>query len=532
MSSHQKTDSNDMAARGSKRSRSEVEMQAGATVVAGGEAKRGRPRSDFATAGSAPAPPPTVHASSFPKPLDESLTLASPMLGGTHYHNNAPTGSMLESSQFGYANRNDASPLWADTSHYLSATPRTEAHFNVPPPVPNTSTNALFPLTTFEGYNRGLGVTASQLPRLSSHQLGAVNLSQNNDYTGNLGYIADLTVLQQNALPNNPSLLVWPMTAFAGANRTVPSNPFYSHEGATHVPPYPMSFLPLAMPRVSEPLPQHASLSRAFALPNVRPPRHAHAASAIRGLWTPSAEQIAPASVLRTEWHNSNLSGLHHPPRSTLGFESLTANNDTRSIMESAMVQPTQEGGAAYRQGAPVIAPSLGPASFASTFATSTALDVATTKPHLYLPKTLAHPKDELLLSGHQVLLRQQIEVFEATEQDSKTTFRGRNRRIQVGQVGIRCRHCKHVPSFQRQPGSMYFPCSTTGIYQASQNMSSTHLQCGLCHTMPEALRQQFAELIPTKMTGSMAGRPYWTNCAIEMGLVDTEDGIRFCPKE
>jgi hypothetical protein len=45
-----------------------------------------------------------------------------------------------------------------------------------------------------------------------------------------------------------------------------------------------------------------------------------------------------------------------------------------------------------------------------------------------------------------------------------------------------------------------------------------------------ERLRQQFAQLIPSKVTGSLVGRPYWTQSAREMGLVDTEDGIRFVP--
>jgi hypothetical protein len=144
------------------------------------------------------------------------------------------------------------------------------------------------------------------------------------------------------------------------------------------------------------------------------------------------------------------------------------------------------------------------------------------------LPKTLAHPDDELFLSSHQVLLRHQIEVFQATDEDTKLPARGRRKGVQVGQVGIRCRHCKSVAASKRQRGSMYFPHSTMGIYQAAQNMSSTHLQCGLCIVMPEQLRQQFATLLPSKTTGSLKGRPYWAKSAQDMGLVDTEDGIRF----
>jgi hypothetical protein len=144
------------------------------------------------------------------------------------------------------------------------------------------------------------------------------------------------------------------------------------------------------------------------------------------------------------------------------------------------------------------------------------------------LPKLLAHPDDDQVLNSHQVLLRQQIEVFQATEEEAAAHVRGRSKRIRIGQMGIRCRHCKHVPPAHRQGGAVYFPLSTMGIYQASQNLSTTHLQCGLCREMPEALRQQFAELIPSKVNASMVGRRYWSECAQKMGLVDTDDGIRF----
>jgi hypothetical protein len=144
------------------------------------------------------------------------------------------------------------------------------------------------------------------------------------------------------------------------------------------------------------------------------------------------------------------------------------------------------------------------------------------------LSKLLAHPNDDQVLNSHQVLLRQQIEVFQATKEEATTHVRGRSKRIRIGQVGIRCRHCKLVSPSQRQGGAVYFPISTMGIYQASQNLSTAHLQCGLCREMPESLRQQFAELIPSKVNASKVGRRYWSECAQNMGLVDTDEGIRF----
>jgi len=144
------------------------------------------------------------------------------------------------------------------------------------------------------------------------------------------------------------------------------------------------------------------------------------------------------------------------------------------------------------------------------------------------LPAILARPEDEFKLSSHQLLLRHQIEAFPAAEEDVSTHTRGRNKPILLGQVGIRCRHCAHLPVTCRQKGSTYFPASLLGLYQAAQNMSTTHMQCGLCREMPNLIKHQFAHLISTKVASSGAGRPYWAESAKKLGLVDTEGGIRF----
>jgi hypothetical protein len=144
------------------------------------------------------------------------------------------------------------------------------------------------------------------------------------------------------------------------------------------------------------------------------------------------------------------------------------------------------------------------------------------------LPCILAQPEDNLKLSEHQVQLRHQIEAFQATDDDISTHTRGRNKPIVLGQVGIRCRHCSHMPVCRRKKGSTYFPATLLGLYQAAQNMSTTHMQCGLCTEMPEAIKIQFTSLLTSKVASSGAGRPYWAQSAKKLGLVDTEDGI-FC---
>ena len=149
----------------------------------------------------------------------------------------------------------------------------------------------------------------------------------------------------------------------------------------------------------------------------------------------------------------------------------------------------------------------------------------------LSLPISLARSIDVVKMSEHQYFLRQQIEVFQANEEDVSTHIRGRNKPVSLGQVGIRCRHCAHLPVMRRQKGSTYYPANILGIYQAAQNMSTTHIQCGLCSEIPASVKMQFARILmeKTQSSHSGAGRPYWASSATQLGLVDTEDaGIRF----
>lgn len=79
-----------------------------------------------------------------------------------------------------------------------------------------------------------------------------------------------------------------------------------------------------------------------------------------------------------------------------------------------------------------------------------------------------------------------------------------------------------------RQKGGVYFPATLLGLYQAAQNMSATHMQCGLCNDMPYAIKNMFAVLMSTKSSSSGTGRHYWAQMAKKIGLIDTDEGIRF----
>jgi hypothetical protein len=151
-------------------------------------------------------------------------------------------------------------------------------------------------------------------------------------------------------------------------------------------------------------------------------------------------------------------------------------------------------------------------------------------QPHVSyaLPAALSCSTNGVLLSKFQIFLRQHIEAFGATHQDVTSRTRRRHQKVLLHQVGVRCRHCAHTLSPISVTRAVYFPLTTMGFYQASQNMCTTHLQCGLCPEMPESIKTEFAQLIGTKTAASSSagGRAYLGRCAQEMGLVDTEHGV------
>jgi hypothetical protein len=83
-------------------------------------------------------------------------------------------------------------------------------------------------------------------------------------------------------------------------------------------------------------------------------------------------------------------------------------------------------------------------------------------------PVLLYSPKDKNRLTDYQILVRKQIELFEAVQEDVDTTPQGRVRRVVLGQVGIRCRHCASLPPRDRKRGAFYYPSKLNVVYQVS----------------------------------------------------------------
>jgi hypothetical protein len=144
--------------------------------------------------------------------------------------------------------------------------------------------------------------------------------------------------------------------------------------------------------------------------------------------------------------------------------------------------------------------------------------------------KILFMPCDAHKLSDYQCLVRKQIEVFEATQDDIEAIAQGRNRPIVLGQVGIRCIHCSKIPPRQRTKGATYYPTKLVGLYQAAQNMASWHF-CECCPLISDALRLEFIVLRERKSTAG-GGKHYWGDAVRALGVVEDGDILRFAKSE
>jgi hypothetical protein len=144
------------------------------------------------------------------------------------------------------------------------------------------------------------------------------------------------------------------------------------------------------------------------------------------------------------------------------------------------------------------------------------------------LPMSLALPYDANRLSPVQILLREQIEIFAASEDDLMAYVRGRNKPITLKQVGIRCKHCANLPLKHRKRGSVYFPFSLLDIYQAAQNIASSHFFQDNCSEISVEIKSKLLRSNLRWKSAPGLGKQYWAISAGAQGLFDTDQGIRF----
>lgn len=135
----------------------------------------------------------------------------------------------------------------------------------------------------------------------------------------------------------------------------------------------------------------------------------------------------------------------------------------------------------------------------------------------------LATDEDPNWLSEFLCFVRSDIiEVFRASEDDVKC--RNNTKKVNLGQVGIRCRFCAHVPSATRTRRSSSFPFTLSRIYQSLTMMLRDHF--GFCPCMPDPIKERFLRLKGKTPQGASGSNQFWESSARKLGLEDSELGI------
>jgi len=143
----------------------------------------------------------------------------------------------------------------------------------------------------------------------------------------------------------------------------------------------------------------------------------------------------------------------------------------------------------------------------------------------------LSMPGDEHSLSDRQCYVRSNfVEIFEAGEMEVGARHSKGAQKLRKGQVGIRCIHCLNMFGKQRAERAICYPSSVSRIYQTVADMQRFHFEN--CTGISVEMKARFKILKTTRPRGQGSPQEYWISSAKEIGLVDTDCGIRLVTKE
>lgn len=141
----------------------------------------------------------------------------------------------------------------------------------------------------------------------------------------------------------------------------------------------------------------------------------------------------------------------------------------------------------------------------------------------------LSIPSDQTYLDPvHNFLRSNCIDIFVATKNDMTSPGRG-SRPSRVGQVGLRCAHCKDAPRQDVIRQAVCFPSKRNTIFESVRNFRRVHFEA--CSHIPDEMKAEYKNLVqqesPLKKPQKMI-KAYYAEAAAELGLVDTPTGLIF----
>lgn len=133
---------------------------------------------------------------------------------------------------------------------------------------------------------------------------------------------------------------------------------------------------------------------------------------------------------------------------------------------------------------------------------------------------------DTASLSDRQCYVRQYfVQVFTATDREVSMRHTKGAQKLRVGQVGIRCVFCQHLDPKERAERAVCYPSSVSRIYQTVADMQRFHFEA--CESIPTKMKLTYRALKTTRPRGMGSPQQYWIQSAYDLGLVDTDKGIR-----
>jgi hypothetical protein len=234
-------------------------------------------------------------------------------------------------------------------------------------------------------------------------------------------------------------------------------------------------------------------------------------------MMSPVPLQVNPQQLVQVQQvlqlNFQNVAQYHHSPNPmpTIMVDQWTSRSNANNLFVSSTYgNPTVQ-----EQGS-----SLSQAGRGDQQPNMAVADKKNTPHHQGIPLSLQG--DHTRLSGYQTLVRRQLEFFVADLDDIQSGGQGRKKKLWIGQVGIRCIHCRHLPWGSRGHAAVYYPSTLEGVYQAAQNMASNHL-CGSCHCIPVALQEELRSLRKENASKSVRhGKIYWAEACRAVGVVET----------
>ncbi|MFM6175348.1 MAG: hypothetical protein ACKPB4_24990, partial [Sphaerospermopsis kisseleviana] len=140
--------------------------------------------------------------------------------------------------------------------------------------------------------------------------------------------------------------------------------------------------------------------------------------------------------------------------------------------------------------------------------------------------KLLALPEDRISLSETLCIVRENIEVFTASIEDVEAPAPGRKHAVSVGQVGLRCIHCRHTTrSSERVKRAVCYPSSIKRIYRTVIDMKLDHFLH--CKFVPQSLKDTLTALKANNTRSTGTTMQYFIRAAIQLGMVDGSSGVR-----